>query len=340
LPSVPEKTGLPTITGTAQQGQTLTENHGTWTNSPTSYSYEWQRCNASGEGCAPISGATAQAYVLQSEDAGHELRVKEIAGNAGGSGSPAESAATAVVLPPVPESTSPPTITGTAQLGQTLTEAHGSWLYSPTSYTYQWQRCDSSGEGCVWISGATAQTYVPVAADLGHKLRVDETASNAGGSSDPASQATAVVGAPAQMVTSVFTSLLSSSHPALGDPPARVVLSVRSVTVKRNGVAVIPLGCPASAVGGCRGRITITIHIVEPHARRAGAARCARGCRPLAGANYEARAGQRIRVRVHIASFGRQLLTNRRSVHVTLTATSVADGQTATVTRAITLRRA
>lgn len=40
-------------------------------------------------------------------------------------------------------------------------------------------------------------------------------------------------------------------------------------------------------------------------------------------------------MRVHIASFGRRLPKNHASVPLTLTATSVADGQTATVTRAL-----
>jgi hypothetical protein len=225
-------------------------------------------------------------------------------------------------VPNVPEITALPTIMGIARQGETLTESHGTWTNSPTSYGYQWQRCNSSGDGCAPIPGATAQAYVPVKEDVGHELRVKEAAVNAGGAGIPAES-----GATAGL------------QPAAGNPPARVVLSVSSVTVS-HGVALIPLGCPASAVGGCHGRITITVQVAEPRARRAGAARCARGCRPLASSNYEASAGQRVRVRVHIASFGRRLLANRRSVRVTLTATSVAGGQTATVTRAITLRRA
>ena len=175
----------PTITGIAQQGQTLTEVHGSWTNSPTGYTYQWQRCNASGESCASISGATAQTYAPVAEDVGHKLRVAETASNFQGPGSPAESTATAVVVPPVPSNSALPTITGTAQQGQTLTEVHGSWTNSPTEYAYQWQRCNSSGESCAAISGASAQTYGPVAEDVGHRLRVQETASNAGGSSSP-----------------------------------------------------------------------------------------------------------------------------------------------------------
>src|SRR5436190_18674750 len=47
-------------------------------------------------------------------------------------------------VPPV--NVSPPSISGTAQQGQTLTEAHGSWTNGPTSYSYQWLQCNSLGE--------------------------------------------------------------------------------------------------------------------------------------------------------------------------------------------------
>ncbi len=193
-PPAPVNTSPPTITGTAQQGQTLTEHHGSWTNEPTSYGYQWQQCDAAGNGCLPISEATSQTYTPVVGDVGHELRVQETASNAAGASSPASSSATAAVVPPVPVSTLAPTITGTAQQGQTLTEHHGSWTNAPTGYGYQWQQCNSLGEGCLPISGAKAQTYVPVTVDVGHELRVQETASNAGGTSSPAtSGATAVV---------------------------------------------------------------------------------------------------------------------------------------------------
>src|SRR2546421_331015 len=92
----------PTVSGTAQQGQTLTEHNGDWTNSPTSFSYQWQQCDSSGNTCAAISGATNQTYEVAVGDVGHKLRVQEIASNEGGPSAPAASEATAVALPPVP----------------------------------------------------------------------------------------------------------------------------------------------------------------------------------------------------------------------------------------------
>jgi Kelch motif protein/galactose oxidase-like protein len=210
LPPAPSNTSLPTISGTATQGQTLTEAHGVWANSPTSYTYQWQDCDSSGASCSDISGATGQTYVLKATDAGHTIRVKETATNEGGSAT-ATSAQTAVVLPLAPSNTSPPTISGTATQGQTLTEAHGAWANSPTSYAYQWQDCDSAGNSCSDISGATSQTYVLQATDAGHTIRVQETATNAGGSATATSAASTAVVPLAPAVTTTAASGVTDS---------------------------------------------------------------------------------------------------------------------------------
>ncbi|MBV9002064.1 MAG: Ig-like domain repeat protein [Solirubrobacterales bacterium] len=104
----------------------------------------------------------------------------------------------------VPTNNSPPTISGTPQQGQTLTEVNGSWANSPTSYSYQWERCDGAGKACTTIAAATGQTLQLTAADVGHTIVVEETATNAAGAGQPApSAATGVVTTPT--VTTVTT---------------------------------------------------------------------------------------------------------------------------------------
>jgi hypothetical protein len=190
----PQNTSPPTITGTAQEGQALAEAHGTWTNEPTTDTYQWLQCDSSGASCAAIAGATSQSYVPVAGDVGNTISVEETASNEGGSGSATSNASAVVAGPPVPVNTAPPVITGSAQQGQTLTEVQGTWTGEPTGYAYQWLQCDSLGSACLPMSGATSQTYVPVAADVGHTLKAQETASNAGGAGSPAlSEATAKV---------------------------------------------------------------------------------------------------------------------------------------------------
>ena len=100
---------------------------------------------------------------------------------------------TEVAAPPPPANIAPPTISGSAQQGQALTEVHGSWSNEPTSFKDQWLQCDSLGGNCNAIPAATSQTYVPVAGDVGHTIKVEETASNAGGSGSATSAATGVI---------------------------------------------------------------------------------------------------------------------------------------------------
>ena len=54
---VPTIVQPPTITGVFVQGQTVTESHGSWTNSPTAYGYQWEDCDSAGNSCTAITGA-------------------------------------------------------------------------------------------------------------------------------------------------------------------------------------------------------------------------------------------------------------------------------------------
>jgi hypothetical protein len=171
----------------------LTAENGTWTNSPTSFAYQWQRCDAGGANCADISGAKSKTYDVVAGDAEKTLRVVVTATNADGSTS-ANSRATAIVSSSKsPTNTALPTISGTAQVGEELTADNGTWTGGVTSYAYQWQRCDAAGGSCAGIANATARVYGVRTIDAGNTLRVAVIAKNASGSSSATSGATKVV---------------------------------------------------------------------------------------------------------------------------------------------------
>jgi hypothetical protein len=194
--AAPVNTAPPTISGTTTVGQTLAASNGTWSNSPTSFAYQWLRCNGGGNNCAAVANGTQQTYTLVGADAGHTLRVRVTATNADGSAS-AQSAQTAVVAPlsssAAPKNTASPTISGTPKVGQALTASPGSWSGNPTSFAYQWQDCNVDAAVCTNIAGATGTTYGVRLSDLGFRLRVVVTAKNDKGSATATSAPTAVV---------------------------------------------------------------------------------------------------------------------------------------------------
>jgi hypothetical protein len=104
--TAPVNMSAPTISGQTVEGQTLTESHGSWSNNPTSYEYQWEGCDGSGGHCSPISGANSQSYTLLASDVGHTIVVEEIATNTTGSSSPATSQATSLVTLPTVSATS------------------------------------------------------------------------------------------------------------------------------------------------------------------------------------------------------------------------------------------
>jgi hypothetical protein len=192
--ATPSNTSPPTVSGTTQVGKTLTASTGTWTNSPTSFAYQWKRCNTSGASCVDVANGASKTYTLIGADAGHTMRVAVTASNSSGAGQ-ATSAPTAVVKAnaSAPRNTVLPAISGTAKVGEELSASQGSWSGSPTSYAYQWQRCDADAITCFDVPGATGSTYGVRTVDVGFRLRVIVTAKNGTGSASAASNPTDVV---------------------------------------------------------------------------------------------------------------------------------------------------
>jgi hypothetical protein len=89
-------TAAPAISGTPQEGSTLSGSNGTWANGPTKYDYAWLRCDNKGGSCATINGANKNTYVLTSGDVNNTVRFRVTASNSAGNNT-AASAPTAVI---------------------------------------------------------------------------------------------------------------------------------------------------------------------------------------------------------------------------------------------------
>jgi hypothetical protein len=252
LPLPPVDIVAPGITGTAQQGHALTANHGVWTNSPTGYSYTWQDCNSSGASCSAISGATSSSYTLHASDVGKYVSVIVTASNAGGSGT-LTSASMGPVLPPAPVSSQAPAITGTAQQGKTLSVSNGTWNNAPTAYSYAWEDCNSSGANCVAIRGATSNSYVLSAADVGSTIVCVVSATGPGGTTSASSNRTAVVVAsPIPVASQPTTSgLLVTPSAAVTNEKVTLIATVTAGTSSTALWGSVTFASGGAAIAGC-----------------------------------------------------------------------------------------
>jgi hypothetical protein len=197
--SAPSNTTLPQVSGTPVQGDTLTTSNGSWSGSPTGYTYALQDCNSTGLSCTNISGATLSSYKLQASDVGSTIRSVVTATNSVGSATVSSAPTGVVAAASAPTVTTVPSISGTAQQGQVLTVSNGSWSgTAPISYAYQWQQ-----DGTTNISGATSSTYTAQASDVGHTLDVVVSATNGAGSASATSNSTAAVTASAGLPSGV-----------------------------------------------------------------------------------------------------------------------------------------
>ncbi|ROQ17009.1 hypothetical protein EDF54_0131 [Rathayibacter sp. PhB93] len=218
----------PTITGTATVGQKLTAVPGTWTPSPVTLAYQWQR-----NGTA-ISGATATTYTLVAADAGAAITVA-VTGTKSGYTAVTKTSAAVTAKAALQTLMPTPTITGTTKVGSTLTANSGTWD-SGTTLTYQWKK-----NGGTYISGATAKTYVLKASDAGATITVSVTSTKTGYSPATKTSATTalVTGGVLTGATPTITGTAKVGQTLTAVPgtwsPAPVTLSYQW---KRGGTAI------------------------------------------------------------------------------------------------------
>jgi hypothetical protein len=224
--SPPVNNSLPTIAGTAGEGQTLTASSGSWGGAtPISYAYGWQRCNSAGSSCDPIGKATSQNYVASDADVGKTIRTQVTATNADGTNEALSAATDAIAASgSAPANTKQPNTSGTAQEGQTLMVDTGSWSgLKPITFSYQWQTCTAATPVCTDLAGVTGASYLVGAGQIGSPLRVAVTATNSAGKGSVFSNLTTAVlaktGSPVNSrlpMVSGFTSVGQTLHASTG----------------------------------------------------------------------------------------------------------------------------
>ena len=206
-------TGAPTISGTAQVGETLTVSTSGIADEDglddVSFSYQWLADDSD------ISGATSATYTLVDDDEGSAISVSvSFTDDAGHDETLTSDATDAVAAKPNSPATGQPTVTGTALVGETLTvdtsgisDEDG---LSNASFSYQWLSNDGNGD--TGIPGATGGTYTLVSGDVGKTISVTVSfTDDAGNDETLTSDATdAVAGPPPEPLTASIENAAAS----------------------------------------------------------------------------------------------------------------------------------
>ena len=233
-------TGAPTITGTPQVGETLTADTSGIDDADglrgATFSYQWISNGSSG---MMTTATTNPTYTLGAFDNDHTIKVKvSFTDDAGNDEALTSAATSSVAARPNSEATGAPTISGTAQVGETLTAdtsgiADSDGL-SSVSYSYQWISNDGNSDSD--IAGATNSTYTLVATDEGNTIKVkvsftdDEGYSESLTSTETASVISASEGASGQGS--------SQNSPATGAPTINGTAQVgETLTADTSGIA-------------------------------------------------------------------------------------------------------
>jgi len=171
----------PTLTGDPVERSTLTVDPGTSPVPFTVVGYQWQRCETPAS-CVDIPQATASNYTLQAADVDNTVKAK-LTEQISNVLIVVVSSPSATVRAAPPMLQTAPLLSGGTTEGATVSGTTGTWASSrPPTFVQQWRRCNSAGNACVDLPGATSLTYAIASADVGGTLRLHVIATNSGGS--------------------------------------------------------------------------------------------------------------------------------------------------------------
>ena len=210
--AAPTNTSLPSITGEATVGTSLTVNTGSWSSTQVTFNIQWFSCSTNlSSSCVAQSGRTIGTYLITASDLTRYIRASVTALDATGGSTVFTTLVGPVVTPP--QASVLPVITGVATPGSVLQATRGTWSgAAATGDQYQWLRCTSvDTSNCTVISTSTSNTYTVQNSDTGFRLAVnvivrDITNRISGSAKSLTTQP--VLGSPTVSSTPTFTSNL------------------------------------------------------------------------------------------------------------------------------------
>ena len=210
--AAPTNTSLPSITGEATVGTSLTVNTGSWSSTQVTFNIQWFSCSTNlSTSCVAQSGRTTGTYLITTSDLTRYIRASVTALDATGGSTVFTTLVGPVVTPP--QASVLPVITGVATPGSVLQATRGTWSgAAATGDQYQWLRCTSvDTSNCTVISTGTSNTYTVQNSDTGFRLAVnvivrDITNRISGSAKSLTTQP--VLGSPTVSSTPTFTSNL------------------------------------------------------------------------------------------------------------------------------------
>jgi len=210
--AAPTNTSLPSITGEATVGTSLTVNTGGWSSTQVTFNIQWFSCSTNlSTSCVVQSGRTTGTYLVTTSDLTRYIRASVTALDATGGSTVFTTLVGPVVTPP--QASVLPVITGVATPGSVLQATRGTWSgAAATGDQYQWLRCTSiDTSNCTVISTGSGNTYTVQNSDTGFRLAVnvivrDITNRISGSAKSLTTQP--VLGSPTVSSTPTFTSNL------------------------------------------------------------------------------------------------------------------------------------
>jgi hypothetical protein len=228
----------------------------------------------------------------------------------------------------VPGITLAPIVTGTAKVGQVLTCSEGTWTGSPVSYAYKWLR-----DG-IAIGGAESNTYTVTAADEGHRISCEVTATGPLGDEGAASsESVAIHEEVREKREEEETALISREEGEAAEATkrqeeAKVALASRVsftgsiIRVGRDDKASVRLTC--AGVAPCTGKLTLMVNTRAKKRKKARA-------ETIGTVAFSVPAGKSKVVTIRLAAAGRTLLKadhGRLSASLTILNSSLAPTST------------